>query len=69
MLQAARTHLIIPEPSEDLLTNEPWSIDFYADGLMDELFADIDEILDVSGNLPDHTLRHGSHTPRSIKQT
>ncbi len=69
MLQASRTHLIIPEPSEDLITNEPWSIDFYADGLMDELFADIDEILDVSGNLPDHTLRHGSHTPRSIKQT
>ncbi|TVP65264.1 MAG: hypothetical protein EA343_03935 [Nodularia sp. (in: Bacteria)] len=69
MLQAARTHLIIPEPSEDLITNEPWSIDFYADGLMDELFADIDEILDVSGNLPDHTLRHGSRTPRSIEQT
>ncbi|GAX38453.1 hypothetical protein [Nodularia sp. NIES-3585] len=69
MLQAARTHLIIPEPSEDLITNEPWSIEFYADGLMDELFADIDEILDVSGSLPDHTLRHGSNTPRSIEQT
>ena len=69
MLQAARTHLIIPEPSEDLITNEPWSIDFYADGLMDELFADIDEILDVNGNLPDHILRHGSRTPRSIEQT
>ncbi|MEA5515712.1 hypothetical protein [Nodularia sp. UHCC 0506] len=69
MLQAARTHLLIPEPSEDLITNEPWSIDFYADGLMDELFADIDEILDVSGNLPSHTLRHGSRTPRPIEDT
>ncbi|HYW18729.1 MAG TPA: hypothetical protein VE956_05325 [Nodularia sp. (in: cyanobacteria)] len=69
MLQAARTHLIIPEPSEDLISNEPTAIEFYADGLMEELFADIDEILDVSGNLPDHTLRHGSVTPRSIKQT
>ncbi|MDB9377127.1 hypothetical protein, partial [Nodularia sphaerocarpa] len=65
----ARTHLIIPEPSEDLITNEPAAIEFYADGLMEELFADIDEILDVSGNLPDHTLRHGSVTPRSIEQT
>ncbi|AHJ29127.1 hypothetical protein PN465_08645 [Nodularia spumigena CS-584] len=69
MLQAARTHLIIPELSEDLITNEPWSIDFYADGLMDELFADIDEILNVSENLPDHTLKYGSRTPRSIEQT
>ncbi|WP_414552648.1 hypothetical protein [Anabaena sp. CCY 0017] len=69
MLQAARTHLIIPEPSEDLITNEPWSIDFYADGLMDELFADIDDILDVSGNLPSQTLRHGSRTPRSVEDT
>jgi hypothetical protein len=69
MLQAARTHLIIPEPSEDLITNEPWSIEFYADGLMDELFADIDEILDVSGNLPSQTLRHGSRTPRIIEET
>ncbi|MBE9199159.1 MULTISPECIES: hypothetical protein [unclassified Nodularia (in: cyanobacteria)] len=69
MLQAARTHLIIPEPSEELITNEPSAIEFYADGLMEELFADIDEILDVSGNLPDQTLRHGSVTPRSIEQT
>ena len=69
MLQAARTHLIIPEPSEDLITNEPWSIDFYADGLMDELFADIDDILDVSGNFPSQTLRHGSRTPRSVEDT
>jgi hypothetical protein len=69
MLQAARTQLITPEPSEDLLTNEPWSIEFYADGLMDELFADIDEILDVSGNLPSQTLRHGSRTPRIIEAT
>lgn len=69
MLQAARTQLITPEPSEDLITNEPWSIEFYADGLMDELFADIDEILDVSGNLPSQTLRHGSRTPRMIEET
>lgn len=69
MLQAARTHLIIPEPSEELITNEPSAIEFYADGLMEELFADINEILDVSGNLPDQSLRHGSVTPRSIEQT
>ncbi|QLE56582.1 hypothetical protein [Nostoc sp. TCL26-01] len=57
MLQKASTHLIIPEPSEDLIVNEPWSIDFYADGLMDELFADIDEILDT--NLPHLTNKRG----------
>ncbi|MFN6527043.1 hypothetical protein [Nostoc sp. ChiSLP03a] len=60
MLQEASTRLIVPEPSEDLITNEPWSIENYADGLMDELFADIDYILDASGNLPSQTVRHSS---------
>ncbi|AUS99953.1 hypothetical protein CLI64_05870 [Nostoc sp. CENA543] len=50
MLLEASSNLIIPEPSEDLIVNEPWSIEFYADGLMDELFASIDEILDVNFN-------------------
>ncbi|MBE8986423.1 hypothetical protein [Nostoc sp. LEGE 12450] len=59
MLQEASTRLIVPEPSEDLIANEPWSIENYADGLMDELFADIDYILDVSDNLPSQTIRHG----------
>lgn len=58
MLQEASTRLIVPEPSEDLIANEPWSIENYADGLMDELFADIDCILDVSGNLPSQGFRH-----------
>ncbi|MEH1789618.1 MAG: hypothetical protein V7L23_29710 [Nostoc sp.] len=60
MLQEASTRLIVPEPSEDLIANEPWSIENYADGLMDELFADIDYILDVSGNLPSQAVRHHS---------
>ncbi|MEH2287995.1 hypothetical protein [Nostoc sp.] len=60
MLQQASTRLIVPEPSEDLITNEPWSIENYADGLMDELFADIDYILDVSGNLLSQTVRHSN---------
>ncbi|MCC5644330.1 hypothetical protein LC607_15550 [Nostoc sp. CHAB 5824] len=58
MLKEASTRLIVPEPSEDLIANEPWSIENYADGLMDELFADIDYILDASGNLPSQTVRH-----------
>ena len=58
MLQEATTRLIVPEPSEDLIANEPWSIENYADGLMDEIFADIDYILDVSGNLPSQSVRH-----------
>jgi hypothetical protein len=56
MLQEASTRLFIPEPSEDLMTNEPWSIDIYADGLMDELFADIDQILDANGNFISQTV-------------
>ncbi|MEH1968645.1 hypothetical protein [Nostoc sp.] len=60
MLKEASTRLIIPEPSEDLIANEPWSIENYADGLMDELFADIDCILDCSGNLPSQTVRHSN---------
>ncbi len=68
MLQATSTHLIIPEPSEDLLANEPWSIELYADGLMDELFADIDEILDANVSLPSQNVRHGSRTPRRSPQ-
>ncbi|MHC5832018.1 MAG: hypothetical protein ACYT04_92600, partial [Nostoc sp.] len=45
---------------EDLIANEPWSIENYADGLMDELFGDIDYILNVSGNLPFQTVRQSS---------
>ncbi|MHC5777316.1 hypothetical protein [Nostoc sp.] len=63
MLQEASTRprlIIVPEPSEDLIANEPWSIENYADGLMDELFADIDYILDVSGNLPSPTVKRSS---------
>ncbi|MEH2062687.1 MAG: hypothetical protein V7K50_10450 [Nostoc sp.] len=65
MLQEASTRLIVPEPSEDLIANEPWSIENYADGLMDELFADIDYILDVSGNLPSQTVRQSSQNNSS----
>jgi hypothetical protein len=65
MLQEASTRLIVPEPSEDLIANEPWSIENYADGLMDELFADIDYILDVSGNLPSEIVRHNSQKKSS----
>lgn len=67
MLQAISTDLIIPEPSDDLLNNEPWSIEIYADGLMDELFADIDEILDFSG-MPSQTLRYGSRVSRRSRE-
>ncbi|OUL26382.1 hypothetical protein BV378_13285 [Nostoc sp. RF31YmG] len=56
MLKEASTHVIIPEPSEDLIANEPWTIDVYADGLMDELFADIDNVLDASGNFASQTV-------------
>lgn len=51
MSQKTNTNLLLPEPSQELIVSEPWTIETYADGLMDELFADIDCILDGSGNL------------------
>lgn len=56
MSTEASTHILLEEPSEDLIVSEPWSIDNYADGLMDELFADIDHILDGKANAPVHTI-------------
>ncbi|KAB8316565.1 hypothetical protein SD81_025635 [Tolypothrix campylonemoides VB511288] len=55
MSQKTSTQLILPEPSQELIANEPWSIETYADSLMDELFAEIDRILDGNDNLPSQT--------------
>jgi hypothetical protein len=46
MIPEATSNLIVSEVSEELSTNEPWSIETYAEGLMDELFVDIDNILE-----------------------
>lgn len=51
MSKTASKNLVIPEASEELIVSEPWTMDTYADGLMDELFSDIDCILDRKGNL------------------
>lgn len=56
MSQKANTQLILPEPSQELIASEPWSIETYADNLMDELFAEIDRILDGNDNLPSQTV-------------
>ncbi len=56
MSTKASTYTLLSEPSEELIVSEPWSIDTYADGLMDELFADIDHILDGRGGLPIPTI-------------
>ncbi|MFB2768366.1 type II secretion system protein N [Pelatocladus sp. BLCC-F211] len=61
MSQQASTNLIIPEPSEELITSEPWTMETYADGFIDDLFAEIDSILDGSPNLPSHTVQQ-THT-------
>ncbi|MEO1764952.1 MAG: hypothetical protein AAFR83_24060 [Cyanobacteria bacterium J06629_18] len=51
MSKTATKNLVIPEPSEELIVSEPWTMDTYADGLMDEIFSDIDCILDGKANL------------------
>ncbi|MBD2568891.1 hypothetical protein [Anabaena lutea] len=57
MIPEASTHLTISEASEDLITNEPWSIETYAEGLMDDIFTDIDDILDGRRKRPAKTVR------------
>lgn len=66
MSQSNRTHLTIPETSEELLCSEPWNIETYADYLMDELFADIDKILD--GNQLSSQTVLANQTPLSTFQ-
>ncbi|MTJ14944.1 hypothetical protein FJR11_20660 [Anabaena sp. UHCC 0187] len=54
MLPKSSTDLLASEASDsasaalaiDFVTNEPWTIETYAEGLMDDLFTDIDNILD-----------------------
>jgi hypothetical protein len=46
------TNLIIPEPAEELMASETWSMETYADSLIDDLFAEIDSVLDGSRKLP-----------------
>ncbi|MEM7725331.1 MAG: hypothetical protein AAF208_03040 [Cyanobacteria bacterium P01_A01_bin.45] len=49
------TDMILPEPSEELITSEAWSMETYADGLMDELFSDLDNALKNGKNLSSRT--------------
>jgi hypothetical protein len=54
MLPKSSTNVLVSEASDnasmalaiDFVNNEPWTIETYAEGLMDELFNDIDNILD-----------------------
>lgn len=60
MSEKAKMHLILPEPSEDLITSEPWTIETYADGLMNELFSEIDDILEGGDTLPYQTVQQSN---------
>ncbi len=51
MSKTATTNLVLPEPSQELIVSEPWTMETYADDLMDQLFADLDCVLDGGGNL------------------
>ncbi|WP_353932409.1 hypothetical protein WJM97_07455 [Okeanomitos corallinicola TIOX110] len=57
MIPEASTHLIISEAIEDLIPDETVSIEAYAEGLIDDLFTDIDTILDSGRKHPAKTLR------------
>ncbi|NMG19236.1 hypothetical protein [Brasilonema bromeliae] len=64
MSQNANTYLILPEASEEFIVNEPWAIETYADDLMDELFADINLILDRSDRLSSQTALPQENIPQ-----
>lgn len=64
MSHNVNTYLILPEASEEFIVNEPWAIETYADGLMDELFADINVILDRSDRLSSQTTLPQQQTPQ-----
>ncbi|MBW4507823.1 MAG: hypothetical protein KME64_15105 [Scytonematopsis contorta HA4267-MV1] len=57
MSTEASTHLILAASSEELIVSEPWTIDTYADGLMNELFSDIDDILEGRGYVQTNTMQ------------
>jgi hypothetical protein len=57
MIPEASTHLIISEAIEDLIPSESQSIEAYAEGLIDDLFTDIDNILDTGNKQPAKSLR------------
>ncbi len=51
MSQEASTNQIVSESSE-FITPQSWTMDNCADGLMNDIFSDLDQILDSSDNLP-----------------
>ena len=57
MIPEASTNLIISEAIEDLIPSEAQSIEDYAEGLIDDLFTDIDNILDTDSKHPAKSLR------------
>lgn len=57
MIPEATTHLVISEAADDLVVSEPWTIETYAEGLIDDLFTDIDEILEGNRKLPSQSVR------------
>ncbi len=52
MFQDVSTHRIASEPSGDIVSGGFLSVESYADSLMDELFEDIDKILEGGSQLP-----------------
>jgi hypothetical protein len=74
MLPKSSNDLLVSEASDsasmalagDFVTNEPWTIETYAEGLMDELFNDIDNILDGRSKRNYHRDRNESVPVQSM---
>ena len=67
MLKEVSTDTILPEASEELIGSEPWTIEVYADGLMDEIFADVENILEGKGELNSQALKSRFKQKSTVK--
>lgn len=67
MSQDISTNQSTSEPVAESLSLKPWSAEAYADQLMDDLFSDIDHILDGSSKLPTEPAKQEYASLQAIK--
>ncbi len=57
MSQEIKLNNLNSDSYADQMASEPWSTETYADKLMDDLFSDLDQILDTTGKLPEQPIQ------------
>jgi len=67
MSQDVQTNQSVSDVLADSNPHQPWSADTYADQLMDELFSDIDRVLEGSSKLPSEPVKPEYVALQSLK--